>query len=113
MKNGIVTFDDIGRVAYAYFKADIERFNARKQRQIARASHQCEGEKMVFHYGIPEPEVQPSLCWQDNPDFNEWCENCKYVQPFHEEFIRAVKRVKVLKSQLTRFCKAKQWNDSY
>ena len=110
--NGVVTYDDIGRVAFAYYKADIKRFNAQSQRRIARASHPCDGEKTVFHYGSPEPEIVKSLCWQDNPDFNEWCDNCKYVQPFYESYMEAANKCRVAKARLTRFCKVRLWNEA-
>ncbi len=103
--NGVVSYDDIGRVAFAYYKADIERFNAKHQRAAARASHPCEGE-----HDIGDGHVEPYPCWR-SPVVMDWCDNCKYVQPFYTEYMMAVIEARKAKNKLTRFCKRMLWNE--
>jgi len=108
--DGIVSYDDIGRVAFAYYKADIERFNAKHQRAAARTSHLCESEK-----DIGGGDIQPDPCWQySHPEhFDDWCDNCKYVQPYHLAYTEAVKNARVMKYKLTHFCKRMLWNEGH
>ena len=104
---GVVTYDDIGRMAFTCYKADIERFNTKNQRRIARSDHECEGESYVSEID----EVRPLRCHLSNYPVEDWCDNCKYVQPYHEAYIEAAKTARVAKWKLTRFCKQRLWNE--
>ena len=94
-KEPFATYETIGKRCYAWFIAERERVNARIQRAKARDSHKCKG---VENGGEP--------CYYnrnfDALKFDDWCDNCKYVQPFHLSYIQAARKSAKTRYQLTR-----------
>ena len=87
-----MTYEEIGKLAEKVFLAEKERIAARIERAKARDSHKCES---------PE-DGGPCYYYYDPGDFEDWCDNCKYVQPFHIKYVEVAKRVRTAKCQLTR-----------
>ena len=103
MKNELVTLEDIGAAAMEYYIANIEHFNAKNQRATARHDHLCDA----------DPNSDETPCYYDTRlPFEQWCDNCKYVQPFYLQYIKAARKVAVSKNKLNRLCKTKHWNDA-
>jgi len=68
---------------------------------MARREHLCEGE----YYDSERDEVRPLQCHLSNYSPEEWCDNCKYVQPFHLVYSESVKKARVAKYKLTYYSK--------
>jgi hypothetical protein len=100
-----MTYEEIGKFAYDYFIAERERINARIQRAIARDGHKCVVEK---EYSENETGASASFCYHPQGwrgellPFSEWCDNCKYVQPFHLAYIASARKAQKARYQLTR-----------
>ena len=104
-----LTYDDIGRWAQAWFQAEVERVNAKNRHVLARRSHPC-----IFE--TEHSEEHP--CWV-NPltssltsQLMDWCENCKYVQPYWLSYRAAAKNAQRLRYQLTRRIRAKMISEA-
>jgi len=104
-----INHEFIGRLAMEYYIADCERFNAKKQRATARKEHLCEGE----FYDSERDEVRPLLCHWSGQKLSDWCDNCKYVQPFHLEYMDTVKKARIAKYKLTHYSKLMLWNEGH
>jgi len=97
-----MNYEDIGRAAYEYYLADCARFNAKKQRAIARSGHPCEADQISGE----------TPCYYDTKlRLTSWCSGCLYVQPFHEGYMEAANRARKAKGNLTRYCKIMLWNE--
>ena len=95
----------IGKLAFDYYLRNIERLNAKKQRAIARQSHHCD----AYMGGFIGNDDAPYPCWHvaQSPSSHlpEWCDNCKYVQPYHLAYQKAAINARVAKYKRTIACK--------
>ncbi len=108
MAINMTTWEATGYLCRDWYVAEVERVNARNQRLQARKSHPC----------ILESEHHETPCWY-NPrpssitsTYDEWCENCLYVQPFYTAYHKAAKKAQRLRYQLTRNIKCRLLSES-
>lgn len=107
-----MTYEEIGKISVDYFLAERERVKAKIQRAIERDSHKC-----LFNekeYEESNTGASGYFCYHgqgygfyhhDFP-FEEWCDNCKHVQPFHLAYIESAKKARLARYQLTRRIKS-------
>jgi hypothetical protein len=94
--------ESIGKLTFQYYEAEYERVKARIARSNARESHKCGGE--MFNY---EGDSQSCPCHQQ-PDlkFEDWCDDCKFVQPYWLAYRQAAEKARKAKYILSRKIKS-------
>jgi len=77
------TKKEMEHILYEYYISHLEYKTAKKERQEIKSKHQS-----CLNYN-PHTEDEPH-CW-DSQEYitEEWCDNCKAVQPYYKNFIRA------------------------
>lgn len=92
------SYDEIGRLSVDYFNAEKERIKTMIKRAKARDSHNCDC------HDIYEPDTgyHESKCYHSDLPFVDWCDNCKFVQPYHIDYIAAAKKARIARYKMTR-----------
>jgi len=99
-------YEQIGKLAYNYYIAEVERINARNQRNRERKWHPCAG---IDNGGAP--------CWQDqrlqppNEHLRDWCEDCQAVQPYYLAYQEAAKKARIARYSMTKAIQRKMASD--
>ncbi len=113
---GVINLSDyeaIGRLARNYYVAEVERVNARIARAKARNSHKCVVESKDYK---DDTGASEHFCYNQyvrNPTpFEEWCENCKYVQPYHLAYREAAKKAQAARYSMTRAIQRKMLSEA-
>ena len=88
-------YEDIGKLAVELYNADLERIKAKKHRASARDTHRCRHEEATPCYYDWRLILRPE----------DWCDNCKYVQPFHVAYTVAAHKVSAIKSKINKLIK--------
>ncbi|MFA5299094.1 MAG: hypothetical protein WC389_12880, partial [Lutibacter sp.] len=70
---------------------------AKDVRGEVRRKNLCTNEK----YDKWSDDVSPAPCWISRLPKDEWCDECKTVQPFYEVYIKAARECGVAKNKLT------------
>ena len=103
-----MTYEEVGKLAYAYFMAEEERVRCRIERAKVRDAHNC---ILEYEYCEDDTGAHASFCWRSGmkgqTPFEEWCDNCKFVQPYHERYIAAARKAGAVRHQLSRKIKAR------
>ena len=94
-------YTNIGIKAVIYYNAERKRVKAKIERTKAFEAHYCKGE--IY---IGDGETSPQPCYYNSRlPFNDWCEDCKYTQPFHMAYRNAAVQAGIAKSKLNRAIK--------
>ena len=100
-----MAYEEIGKLTVDLFLAEKERIAARIERAKARDGHHCAVEHEYFEddTGACESFCYHPQGWRGEiQPFDEWCDNCKFVQPFHLKYIDAAQKARVAKYKLNR-----------
>ncbi len=103
----MLDYETIGILALNHYVAEVERFNARNARIQARKTHPCvlESEHHEPPCGInPEPSSISS-------HRQDWCDNCRYVQPYYLAYQAAAKKSRIARLKLTILIKQKMLSE--
>ena len=101
MKNQLNYLEHIGKLTFAYYEAEYERVKARDARAITRRDHPCTNEKDSDEgSGIYPCHLDGLL------KFDNWCDGCKFVQPYWITYREAAEKTRKAKYKLTRKIKA-------
>ena len=108
-----ITYELVGKLCMDWYVAEIERVNARITRARTREAHPCEVTDHAWSEEDTGAHEEPCWCpYRDKPQpFEVWCDNCKYVQPYHDAFRLAAKKAQVKRWQLTRRIKQMMINE--
>ena len=106
-----ITYELVGKLCMDWYVAEIERVNARIARARARETHPCEVADHVWYEEDTGAHAHEEPCWYRTHPFEAWCDNCKYVQPYHDAFRLAAKKAQVKRWQLTRRIKQMMTNE--
>jgi hypothetical protein len=102
-KNQLNYLEHIGKLTFAYYEAEYERVKARDARALARRDHPCTNEGYDSEYDVVKP--LPCHGFKDlNPD--EWCDGCKFVQPYWITYRQAAEKTRKAKYSLSRKIKS-------
>ena len=106
-------YEVIGRLARAYYVAEVERVNARIARAKARDSHKCVVEREYYEDNTGASEHFCYNQYVQNPTpFEQWCDNCKYVQTYHLAYREAAKNAQRARYSLTRVIQRKMLSEA-
>ena len=95
--------EDIGKAAITYYQANQKRLKARTERAKAFKEHLCERE-----VDDGDGHFIKSPCYYEHYlrlHFKDWCDDCKYTQPFHEAYLKSAQEARVAKNKLTHLIK--------